>query len=365
MADRVLVMHEGRLVADIAASRRRRGVGDVRRDRAGGAGMTASRRPTARDRPTPTRRPARTALARRCFVVRELGILLALVAAGRRHRGRQPAVPVRAEHQGPAARLDASWRSSRSARRSSSSPATWTCRSARSSAWPRSPPARCSLATPGAADRRWRSLVGVGARRGCAARSTAALIAAARVPALVVTLGTLYVFRGIDYSWATGQQINAADMPRALPAAGHRHRARASRCWPCSPWRSCSSPASTCAPTAAAGSCTRSAPTRRPPGWPASRSAGGSSPRSWPAARWPAWPGCCYAARFGTLDANAGIGLELNVVAAVVVGGVAIFGGSGSVYGAALGALLLTTIGSALPVLRHQPVLAAGRRSAR
>jgi rhamnose transport system permease protein len=40
-----------------------------------------------------------------------------------------------------------------------------------------------------------------------------ALIAAARVPALVVTLGTLYVFRGIDYRWATGRQINAADMP--------------------------------------------------------------------------------------------------------------------------------------------------------
>jgi rhamnose transport system permease protein len=38
-------------------------------------------------------------------------------------------------------------------------------------------------------------------------------------------------------------------------------------------------------------------------------------------------------------------------VAAVVVGGVAIFGGAGTVYGAALGALLLATIGSALGVL--------------
>jgi rhamnose transport system permease protein len=34
-----------------------------------------------------------------------------------------------------------------------------------------------------------------------------------------------------------------------------------------------------------------------------------------------------------------------------VVGGVAVFGGSGTVWGAALGALLLTTIGSALAVL--------------
>jgi rhamnose transport system permease protein len=65
--------------------------------------------------------------------------------------------------------------------------------------------------------------------------------------------------------------------------------------------------------------------------------------------------GALYAARFGTLDANAGSGSELDVVAAVVVGGVAIFGGSGSVYGAALGAVLLTTIGAALPVLGIDP----------
>ena len=42
-------------------------------------------------------------------------------------------------------------------------------------------------------------------------------------------------------------------------------------------------------------------------------------------------------------------------MAAAVVGGVAIFGGSGSVYGAALGAVLLTTIGSSLAVLRIDP----------
>jgi rhamnose transport system permease protein len=65
--------------------------------------------------------------------------------------------------------------------------------------------------------------------------------------------------------------------------------------------------------------------------------------------------GGLYAARFGTLDANAGINTELDVVAAVVVGGVAIFGGSGTVYGAALGAVLLTTIGAALPVLGVNP----------
>ena len=62
-----------------------------------------------------------------------------------------------------------------------------------------------------------------------------------------------------------------------------------------------------------------------------------------------------FAARFGTVDATAGTGYELTVVAAVVVGGVAIFGGTGSVYGAALGALLLTTITASLIVLRVDP----------
>jgi rhamnose transport system permease protein len=65
--------------------------------------------------------------------------------------------------------------------------------------------------------------------------------------------------------------------------------------------------------------------------------------------------GVLYAARFQTLDTTAGTGQELFVVAACVVGGVAIFGGSGSVYGAALGAVLLTTIGAALPVLGVSP----------
>jgi rhamnose transport system permease protein len=61
--------------------------------------------------------------------------------------------------------------------------------------------------------------------------------------------------------------------------------------------------------------------------------------------------GVMHAAYFGTINASVGTGRELAVVAAVVVGGVAIFGGSGTVLGAVLGALLLTTITSALPIL--------------
>jgi rhamnose transport system permease protein len=65
--------------------------------------------------------------------------------------------------------------------------------------------------------------------------------------------------------------------------------------------------------------------------------------------------GVLYAARYGTIDSTVGSGYELQVIAAVVVGGVAIFGGSGSVAGAALGALLLNAILTALYVLGVSP----------
>jgi ABC-type xylose transport system permease subunit len=39
------------------------------------------------------------------------------------------------------------------------------------------------------------------------------LVRYGRVPALVVTLGTLYIYQGITYSWAGGQQVNADELP--------------------------------------------------------------------------------------------------------------------------------------------------------
>jgi rhamnose transport system permease protein len=65
--------------------------------------------------------------------------------------------------------------------------------------------------------------------------------------------------------------------------------------------------------------------------------------------------GAIYTARYAAVDSGVGTGMELNVVAAAVVGGVAIFGGSGSVVGAAIGAALLTAIGSSLGVLGVNP----------
>jgi len=61
--------------------------------------------------------------------------------------------------------------------------------------------------------------------------------------------------------------------------------------------------------------------------------------------------GVLLLARFNAADANSGAGLELNVVAACVVGGVAIAGGVGTVYGAVIGAVLLQTITLALGAL--------------
>jgi rhamnose transport system permease protein len=62
--------------------------------------------------------------------------------------------------------------------------------------------------------------------------------------------------------------------------------------------------------------------------------------------------GVLWAAEYQTINSSAGgTNFSLIVIASAVVGGVAIFGGSGSVIGAAIGALLLGTINVALDVL--------------
>jgi len=56
-------------------------------------------------------------------------------------------------------------------------------------------------------------------------------------------------------------------------------------------------------------------------------------------------------ARFNQIPANAGLGLEMKVIAAVVVGGAAITGGRASITGTLLGVLLLVAMGPALVFL--------------
>ena len=57
------------------------------------------------------------------------------------------------------------------------------------------------------------------------------------------------------------------------------------------------------------------------------------------------------ATRFSQIPINAGLGLELKVIAAVVVGGAAITGGRGTMVGTLLGVVLLAAIGPALTFL--------------
>jgi rhamnose transport system permease protein len=176
------------------------------------------------------------------------------------------------------------------------------------------------------------------------------LVSIGQVPALVVTLGTLYIIRGIDAIWVGSREITAGELPSSFATFGH------SGVWAV-PYLG----------VLAALVLVAVAFYLR--GYRSGRElyALGSSPE---AARLAGVPvrkrlltayvlcgalaglaGALYLARFGNVDSGTGTGYELTVVSAVVVGGVAFTGGSGSVYGAALGALLLTSINSVLPAI--------------
>lgn len=59
-----------------------------------------------------------------------------------------------------------------------------------------------------------------------------------------------------------------------------------------------------------------------------------------------------FATRFTTIQSNTGSGFEFLVITAVVVGGTNIFGGSGTLLGTFLGALLVSATGTTLTFLR-------------
>jgi ribose transport system permease protein len=61
--------------------------------------------------------------------------------------------------------------------------------------------------------------------------------------------------------------------------------------------------------------------------------------------------GCVFIGSGGLVQQNAGVGLELSVIAAVVIGGTSILGGRGTVLGTLLGALLVGTVTSAITLL--------------
>ena len=189
--------------------------------------------------------------------------------------------------------------------------------------------------------------LGIGAACGIV---NGAIVTVARVPSLVVTLGTLYIIRGIDGAWAGGNQVNASMLPNNFNKIGYGTIAGV-------PYLGIIAIVAVAIATYAM----RSFRTAR------DFYAIGSDPD---AARLAGIPvgsrvflafvvsggiagiaGAVWLSYFGSVDAIAGVGYEFQVITAVVVGGVAIFGGSGTVLGAALGALLLNTINSALVVV--------------
>ena len=61
--------------------------------------------------------------------------------------------------------------------------------------------------------------------------------------------------------------------------------------------------------------------------------------------------GVIFMARFGSATPQFGVGMELNVIAAAVIGGASLKGGQGSIFGAVLGVALLSLVTSSLILL--------------
>jgi rhamnose transport system permease protein len=177
-----------------------------------------------------------------------------------------------------------------------------------------------------------------------------ALVAFAKVPSLVITLGTLYAYRGINVLWAGGDRVNASDLPRDFLALGTGQIlfipiltiialvVLIVAGWVMKNTRPGREFYAIGSDPAAAELYGLQVTRRLLAAFLLSGALAGLA-------------GVLYAARYGTVSSQAGSGWELDAVGAAVIGGVAIFGGSGTVWGAAIGAVLLLTINRALPIL--------------
>jgi rhamnose transport system permease protein len=179
------------------------------------------------------------------------------------------------------------------------------------------------------------------------------LVSVAKVPSLVITLGTLYVYRGLDVGWAGSSQIEASNLPDGFLNLGTN--------------AVLGIPILTIVAVVVLAIAAYFLATRRAGrefyaigsdegaarlyGLPVGRRVFSAFVVSGTLA---GLAGVMYTARYATVSSDAGTGLELQAVAAAVIGGVAIFGGSGTVLGAALGAVLLQTINRVLPTIGIQ-----------
>jgi len=178
-----------------------------------------------------------------------------------------------------------------------------------------------------------------------------AVITIFRIPAIVVTLGTLSIFRGLVFILAGGKQINLVDLPPGyadlatdavlgIPVfvivAAVIVAIAALMLWKTHFGRQVYAVGSNVEAAAVLGIRSRLVTFAV---FSLAGLLGGIA-------------GVMWGIYFGTIYATSASGLSLQVVAAVVVGGVTIAGGAGTVVGAALGALFLALINNALLVLQ-------------
>ncbi|MET3807383.1 rhamnose transport system permease protein [Nakamurella sp. UYEF19] len=175
-----------------------------------------------------------------------------------------------------------------------------------------------------------------------------------KVPSLVVTLAALYIVRGIDALIVNGKRIDPGSVPSGFQTIGYYNVFGVPLLF-----------IIVAVVVAIAGYAMRSFRSSR------ELYAIGSNPDAAGLAGIPTGRrvftaflvsgslaglgGALFLAEYATVDSTGGTGYEFLVVAAVVVGGVAIFGGSGTILGAALGALLLNTINQSLGSLKVSP----------
>jgi rhamnose transport system permease protein len=173
------------------------------------------------------------------------------------------------------------------------------------------------------------------------------IVTVLRVPAIVATLGTLSIFRGIDYLIAGSHQVAVAGLPPGFTDAAYDSILGIPIFV-----------VITVAIVAIGTIALRYMPSGR------RLYAVGSNPEAAEILGIPSRrvvftayalcgmlagvAGVMWVVQFGTINGTAATGFVLAVVAAVVVGGVNIFGGSGTLIGAALGAYFLGFVANAL-----------------
>ncbi|MGC3954358.1 MAG: ATP-binding cassette domain-containing protein [Propionicimonas sp.] len=177
------------------------------------------------------------------------------------------------------------------------------------------------------------------------------IVSYGRVPSIVVTLGTLYVFRGIDAILSQGDQISAGSIPQGFIDFVEAAPLKI----PMLTW------IFVVLAVALAFILKNTVFGRKfyqvgsnPEG---ARALGLNVERTLLVAfvicgGLAALCGILWAAHYGTVDGQTAYGGELQVIAAVVVGGVALRGGSGTVGGVVLGVLVLFSLYNALTLAR-------------